>query len=394
MSSAATQSAWYLDNGNSGAPFPPPWWGYQIPGWLGNGIYYVGDFNGDKCSDIAYITDDRWYIVNGKTGGPFPAPWWGNSIPGWPTGGRYFIGDFNGDGSDDIAFLAADAKWYIVNGNSGAPFGHPWWGNSIPGWPADGRYFIGDFNGDGASDIAFLAADAKWYIVNGNSGAPFGNPWWGNSIPGWPADGRYFIGDFNGDGASDIAFLAADAKWYIVNGNSGAPFGHPWWGNSIPGWPADGRYFIGDFNGDKASDIAFLATDAKWYIVNGNSGAPFPPNRWGFTIPGWPSDGKYFIGDFNGDHAADFAFLRSLPAPVTTTQHQHLPPPPPPPPNPFQGWWFEVDYETGDQIVYGPYLTQEDAQADRDNAALQDNSTAVSSAIFWTQHHKPTPSDF
>ena len=309
--------------------------------------------------------------------------------------GRYFIGDFNGDGASDIAFLAADASWHMVNGNSGAPFPPPWNGNVIPGWPADGRYFIGDFNGDGASDIAFLAADASWHMVNGNSGAPFPPPWNGNVIPGWPADGRYFIGDFNGDGASDIAFLAADASWHMVNGNSGAPFPPPWNGNVIPGWPADGRYFVGDFNGDGASDIAFLAADASWHMVNGNSGAPFPPPWNGRLISGWPADGQYFIGDFNGDGASDIAFLLSLP-PAVVPHPPHPPTPPHPAPtlNPFEGWWFEVDYDNGVVVVPGPYGSQDDADAARYNYGFVDNVTFVSPmSVFWVQNHRPTASE-
>ncbi|NEZ61158.1 hypothetical protein, partial [Adonisia turfae] len=74
------------------------------------------------------------------------------------------------------------------------------------------------------------------HIVNGRNGAPFGSPWWGNQIPGWTANGRYFTGDLNGDQADDIAFISSDSRWYVVNGRNGAPFGSPWWGNQIPGW--------------------------------------------------------------------------------------------------------------------------------------------------------------
>ena len=101
--------------------------------------------------------------------------------------------------------------------------------------------------------------------------------------------GPYAVGDFNGDEADDIRYLTPDAKWYIVSGREGAPFPN-WWNKTINGWPADGRYFVGDFNGDKADDFAYLTPDAKWYIVSGREGAPFPEEVWwNRTINGWPA---------------------------------------------------------------------------------------------------------
>ena len=45
------------------------------------------------------------------------------------------------------------------------------------------------------------------------------------AIPSWPAHGRDFVGDFNGDGAADIALLRLDGHWFIVNGRDGSPQG-------------------------------------------------------------------------------------------------------------------------------------------------------------------------
>jgi len=271
---------------------------------------FIGNFNGDSVDDIMHrntVSDGTafWYAVSGDAS-PIHRPWDGNLIPGWPGNGQYYAGDFNGDGTSDLAYLQDAGYWYIVDGASGAPISH-WWGKNIPGWPGNGNYYIGDFNGDNASDIAYLqVGTANWYIVDGASGGPIGH-WWGKNIPGWPANGDYYIGDFNGDNASDIAFLqAGTANWYIVNGASGGPIGH-WWGKNIPGWPANGDYYVGDFNGDNAADIAYLQTGtANWYIVDGVSGGPIG-HWWGYSISGWSSNGEYYIGDFNGDNTSDIA---------------------------------------------------------------------------------------
>jgi hypothetical protein len=95
----------------------------------------------------------------------------------------------------------------------------------VGGFPCDSRYLIGDFNGDGSDDIARQDDFGRWFVINGSTGAPFPNPWWGYEIPGWPADGRYFVGDFDGDGADDIAYVSEAGRWHIVNGQDGSPRG-------------------------------------------------------------------------------------------------------------------------------------------------------------------------
>lgn len=276
--------------------------------------YFIGDFDGDGGDDIGRLhTGARWFVINGQDGSPFNAPWWGGLIPGWPRHGRYLMGDFNGDGADDIAYLAPWARWYMVSGRNGEPFGSPWWGNEIPGWPADGRYFVGDFDGDNADDIAYVHPEGRCYIVRGRDGKPFAPYWWDSPIEDWPGNGHNFVGDFDGDGDDDIAYLSPgipQGRWSLVSGRNGNRFDSPWWGNEIPGWPGNGRYLVGDFDGDGADDIAYLhQQEARWYIVRGRDGKPFGPPWWGNEIPGWPADGRYFVGDFDADGADDIAYL-------------------------------------------------------------------------------------
>lgn len=313
----------YVGNGNDGGHM----WvcdGYEGDmfhmnwGWGGNGdgVYTVDDLvpTNDGGAIGRFNSQQRAIvgIVPRKT-----FPYWGGSIPGWPGDGNYHTGDFDGDGAGDVAFIEREGKWYIASGRDGAAH---WWGYGIPGWPWDGRYFIGDFNGNGASDIAFLQREGRWYIIDGKTQESL---WWGYSIPGWPGDGRYFIGDFNANGTSDIAFIQREGRWYIVDGKTQESL---WWDYSIPGWPGDGRYFVGDFNGSGSSDIAFLHPEGRWYIADGKTGETL---WWGYSIPGWPGDGRYFIGDFNANGASDVAYLHS------------------------EGRWYITDGRTNESIWWG-----------------------------------------
>ena len=231
-------------------------------GVFADGIWYR-DANGNRVWDDADAAAKTWY--------------------GW-QGSTPVVGDWNGDGKTEVGVFAADATgqgwWYRdVNGNgywdatdaaAKVPFG---WQGSTP--------VVGDWNGDGKTEIGVFAADASgqgwWYRdVNGNgywdatdtaAKVPFG---WQGSTPA--------VGDWNGDGKSEVGVFAADATgqgwWYRdVNGNgywdrtdAAAKIGYGWQG-STP--------VAGDLNGDGRAEVGVFAADATgqswWYRdVNGN----------------------------------------------------------------------------------------------------------------------------
>jgi surface antigen len=258
-----TRAPRYIHIHDQSSPPPPP------PN------HALSDFNGDGLSDIAWYSNGNIVGLLSESGRAFrhwealAGPTVGQSELGPPEWAG--VGDFNGDGIADIA-------WYS-NGNivgllseGGHAFRHwealagPTVGQSELGAPEWAG--VGDFNGDGISDIA-------WYS-NGNivgllseSGRAFrhwealAGPTVGQSELGPPEWAG--VGDFNGDGISDIA-------WYS-NGNivgllseSGRALKHweylagPMVGQSELGPPEWAG--VGNYNGDGISDIA-------WYS-NGN----------------------------------------------------------------------------------------------------------------------------
>ncbi len=255
----------------------------------------MADINGDGILDFVYVdSDHRWTAINGSTKRtddmPNFAP--GHTVPGWPCWGRYFFADFTGDGTADRAYLSQNGKWHVINGASGAGGveGIPW-GSKVPGWPGNGRICVNDFDGCGRAERCYLHTDGSWYVVN-NYGAPGipGIPW-GSQIPGWPGDGHYFIGDFNGNGAADRLYLSPEGGWYVVDSKTGAG-GMPNlpWGHTIPGWPGGGRDACLDFNGDGIMDRCFIHPSGQVFIVDTPSGSPMQGvpqvGNWGDT----PSD--------------------------------------------------------------------------------------------------------
>lgn len=213
--------------------------------------------------------------------------------------------DFNGDGRSDILFRESDGAIFNILGQPDGAFknnGDNSWMHGGADWGVAG---IGDFNGDGRSDILWRNSDGL--IFNGSSSSTGGPQ--DNYDNGWlMVDNAWQIagvGDFNGDGRADI--LVRDASGTIKNylGQSTGGFVE----NSAnlfttvsPDWRVAG---IGDFNGDGRDDIMwrhtsgaifdFLGSEKGGVVNNGD-------NSWTAVETSWRFVGS---GDFDGDGRSD-----------------------------------------------------------------------------------------
>ena len=117
----------------------------------------------------------------------------------WADAGYTWVGDFNGDGKTDIA-TALSGNIY-VRLSTGSGFDNQTW--VVPNtWGGSGYTWVGDFNGDGKTDIA--SANGGNIYVHLSTGSGFDNQIW--VVPNTWADAGYtWVGDFNGDGKTDIA---------------------------------------------------------------------------------------------------------------------------------------------------------------------------------------------
>jgi YD repeat-containing protein len=190
---------------------------------------------------------------------------------------------------------------------------------------------FGDFNGDGKTDLLYIARNSgeNSGIALSNSAGPYNltQTWASNHLGiAWhSATYKPIVEDFSGDGKADI-FLQRQAQGdhYLLHANAQGqftaigqtlPFNH---GGQI--WSADGhRIVAGDFNGDAKSDLFLQSVDPNGlnavFLAGGSGIFGSAQQTWGNTHIGFRWSLRNAVvsaGDFNGDGNADL-FVQAKP---------------------------------------------------------------------------------
>jgi hypothetical protein len=225
----------------------------------------IGDFNGDGKADVVYYDpyNHALIVFFGNGDGTFSAANYVFGITGSISDIK--AADFNGDGKTDLAISSSDTSDVLIflgNGDGtftkGASVALSGGSLAVSG---SGKMAIGDFNGDGNLDLAITeegnSSTIQLFLGNGDGTFTAGTPVsTGLSIA---RSGLIVVGDFNGDGKSDLAVNAQDgtansSSVAILFGNGDGTFGMPNIFSEASEY-AEGLV-VGDFNGDGLSDLA------------------------------------------------------------------------------------------------------------------------------------------
>lgn len=284
--------------------------------------FYGGDFNGDGVSDVLYIARDLGQLngiaLSDGAGFNVPLQSWGNAYLGIPwSSGEYniVVADFDGDGRDDFFLQRRSAgDHFLLLTEDGGIGGIS---QTLPqdavglAWSADAhRIVAGDFNGDRRTDIFLQATDAGGVSAivladsNGQFTAASPDQSWSDGYAGfnWATfEARAFTGDFNGDSRDDLLLQAeplagtgpGTTAWAVfppnLNGVVLARDGKKIFATEgVQAWSEDGfgahwsplrsALVVGDFNGDKCSDVllqGLTATDPSYLLYGKAAGAIF-----------------------------------------------------------------------------------------------------------------------
>jgi RHS repeat-associated protein len=194
-------------------------------------------------------------------------------------------------------------------------------------WNAqDYDLYAGDFDGDGKTDILYIARDpSKPSGIARSDGTGPNIAWqsWASNFLGinWSANTyNVIVADFNGDGKADIFLQSVGPgnSYLLLTSNTGLVVGiSQTIANGAMGltWSADQHHIVaGDFNGDHQADLFLQATSpagTNAVILSGAGGlfsSASPAQTWsdGYLGFKWSAvNANVFAGDFNGNGRAD-----------------------------------------------------------------------------------------
>ena len=328
--------------------------------------FITGDWNGDGRMDVClqrttsssaavsmYLADENGEMY--MTG--FSEDWPSNRYTLYP-------GDWDGDGKTDLAVWDKESQfddttgWYcqkiMIYRSSGNSMIYT--STTLAKCQHDPEAYVGDWNGDGRSDLAFynlypdsigpmgyvFLSNGDWSFTRQRSGIYAGCVDW-HTFPGC----RLYTGDWNGDGKTSfvlsflrkalngdsycVPFCALDFGLYFYSNVGEAWYGNQFehdashidppyypypWANDYEHWAA----VTGDWNGDGKTDMLFYHKDndssagALPSVAYINTGAVFKKNslkQWGLSPP--EGDFDVVTGDWNGDGKTDIVFLEEWP---------------------------------------------------------------------------------
>lgn len=268
----------------------------------------TADFNRDGAPDLAVANffDNTFSVLLNKNDltGAFIAD---NvySVPSGPS--SITSADFNGDGAADLAVANRDSNnvSVLINLNNGD--GVFAFKSDYPVGQMPLQVTSGDFNGDGAPDLAVVSSQSDFVSVFINRNNLTGLFDARTDYPTGSTPISVTTSDFNGDGAPDLAVGNNDSDTVSVflnkddlTGTFNTPVDYIVGGNPF-------SITTGDFDGDGANDLAIVSTRRNLLSVlpNKNDMSGTFIARTDFVVNGTPI--SITSGDYNGDGDIDLA---------------------------------------------------------------------------------------
>ena len=279
-------------------------------GTFGNPAYYsvgawpqgvtVGDFNGDGKADlataVANLADGKVSVLLGKGDGTFQPAVQYSTVP-YPW--TVLTGDFNGDGITDLVAIRSynnEPNISVLLGNGNGTFNTAI--NSTASMMVAFSASVGDFNNDGKADLVLGYMGGVTVALGNGDGTfdPVGRWGWTGGT------GLTYLAaaDFDGNGTLDVAATNNMSSTVTIMLNRGDGYLTKAADYATSGPPRG--VVVGDFNGDGRTDLAVSNDNSTVDVLLGKGDATFQQavaNAVDY------SGGELAVTELNGDGRTD-----------------------------------------------------------------------------------------
>ncbi|MCA1685642.1 MAG: VCBS repeat-containing protein [Planctomycetia bacterium] len=256
-------------DGSLGAPT-------QYATGAGSHALVIGDFNNDGKPDIATMNSGTASVLLGNGGGTFQP----HLDAGFIGNTNLITGDFNHDGNLDLATSNTMSVGTItlLKGHGDGTFDPALNinANSAPVYLADG-----DFNHDGNDDFAVAnsySATSMSVILNNGDGTYAPPHLYPIAETGYEIE----VADFNNDGFQDFAVRGASQYQIEYGKGDGTFFAAQNFATPVGQFEKGSQH--GDFNGDGAIDLAYVSNAGVTVVMNANDSAANVAGAVGFKV--------------------------------------------------------------------------------------------------------------
>lgn len=285
-------------------------------------VLKAADFNNDRNPDLAILDGgaQKLYILLGNGQGSFAAP---VSYKASPQGDTMVIADFNRDGNADVAAGSDFIAQYTVLLGTGTGGFRDESLNAVQGIfdPAI-ALGAGDFNGDNQIDLIYLGRGSfQFQLLPGDGSGKFGRvipvSFIDQTIQGTITPIALGIGDVTADGKLDIV-VASNKGLSVVAAEGAGGFAAA---KMFLRETGTGEIYLGDFNGDGQTDIAAgprpnlvaPGSDILLFRSMGNGSFSAPLSFVTGTARGFTRQG--IAKDFNRDGVSDLLLTSTIAIP-------------------------------------------------------------------------------